>query len=285
VRRLIPLLVPVLLAACAHSEPPAPATPARAAAVAPAPPAEAVAPPQQLAADTQRTTQGGATYTAPGGWSASDKGALSVLTPPEGDSHLAIVGVDAPDSKAAVAAAWKLYRPEMKRPVRLVTPQPGREGWDERRVFEFETSPNERAVVQAIAFRKGTSWTVVLADGTQPTFEKRAAPARLVLQSLRPAGYTRETFAGRKAHPLDAERVETLKTFVRSGMDLLGIPGVGLAFIDGGKVVWEGGLGVRELGKPEPVDASTLFLAASNTKGMTTLLISRLVDQKKVRWD
>jgi CubicO group peptidase (beta-lactamase class C family) len=60
---------------------------------------------------------------------------------------------------------------------------------------------------------------------------------------------------------------------------------VGLAFIDGGKVVWEGGLGVRELGKPEPVDANTLFLAASNTKGMTTLLISRLVDQKKVRWD
>ena len=55
-------------------------------------------------------------------------------------------------------------------------------------------------------------------------------------------------------------------------MDQLGVPGVGLAFIDGGKVVWEGGLGVRELGKPQKVDAHTLFIAASNTKGMTTLL-------------
>ena len=285
-RRLVPLLVPVLLAACAHSEAP-PAKPA-ATVVAPAPaspPVEPAAPPQQIAADTKRTTQAGATYTAPGGWSASDKGALSVLTPPEGDSHVAIVGVDAPDAKEAVSAAWKLYRPEMKRPVRLVTPRPGREGWDERQVFEFETSPNERAVVQAIAYRKGTAWTVVLIDGTEPTFEKRGAPTALILQSLRPSGYTRESFAGRKAHPLDATRIETLKGFVRSGMDLLGIPGVGLVFIDGGKVVWEGGLGVRELGKPEAVDANTLFLAASNTKGMTTLLISRLVDQKKVRWD
>jgi CubicO group peptidase (beta-lactamase class C family) len=286
VRRLVPLLVPVLLTACAHSEPP-PAKPAPAvAAPAPAAPsAEVAAQAQQLASDTKRTTQAGATYIAPGGWSATDRGALSVLTPPEGDSHVAIVGVDATDANAAVSAAWKLYRPEMKRPVRLVTPRPGREGWEEQQVFEFETSPNERAVAQAIAYRKGTSWTVVLLDGTEPTFEKRGAPTALILQSLRPGGYTRESFAGRKAHPLDTARIETLKAFVRSGMDQLGVPGVGLAFIDGGKVVWEGGLGVRELGKPDPVDANTLFLAASNTKGMTTLLLSRLVDQKKIRWD
>jgi CubicO group peptidase (beta-lactamase class C family) len=50
-------------------------------------------------------------------------------------------------------------------------------------------------------------------------------------------------------------------------------------------VVYEGGLGVRELGKPEHVDADTLFMAASNTKGMTTLMLARLVDQGKLRWD
>ena len=106
-----------------------------------------------------------------------------------------------------------------------------------------------------------------------------------MIGSLRPAGYARESFAGRKAHPLDAARIETLKAFVRSAMDQLGVPGVGLAFIDGGKVVWEGGLGVRELGKPQKVDAHTLFIAASNTKGMTTLLVSRLVDRHRIRWD
>jgi CubicO group peptidase (beta-lactamase class C family) len=42
---------------------------------------------------------------------------------------------------------------------------------------------------------------------------------------------------------------------------------------------------VRELGKPEKVDQNTLFMAASNTKGMTTLLLARLVDQGKLKWD
>ena len=58
-----------------------------------------------------------------------------------------------------------------------------------------------------------------------------------------------------------------------------------MALIDGGKVVYEGGFGVRELGKPERVDENTLFMAASNTKGMTTLLLSELVDEKKLKWD
>ncbi len=36
-------------------------------------------------------------------------------------------------------------------------------------------------------------------------------------------------------------------------MKMLDTPGVGLAFLDGGKTVWAGGLGVKELGKPDPV--------------------------------
>ena len=68
-------------------------------------------------------------------------------------------------------------------------------------------------------------------------------------------------------------------------MQKLGIPGASLALVDGGKVVYEAGLGVRELGRPERADENTLFMAASNTKGMTTLLLSELVDEKKLRWD
>ena len=68
-------------------------------------------------------------------------------------------------------------------------------------------------------------------------------------------------------------------------MKKLDVPGVGLAFIDNGKIVYEGGHGVKELGKPDAVDANTLFMAASNTKGMTTLLLAKLVDEGKVKWD
>src|SRR5215813_6311747 len=247
--------------------------------------AETRSTPERLAADTPRVTPGGATFTVPTGWSIATGKSLVILEPPETGTHIAIVDSQAADATAAVAAAWAAYKPDVKRPLKLVTPLPGRQGWDERQGFDYETSPNERAVARALALRAGSSWTVVILDGTEQTFEKRAAPIGIILQSLRPKGYSRETFAGRRAQPLDAARIAQMKSFVETSMQELGIPGASIALVDGGKVVFEGGFGVRELGKPERVDENTLFMAASNTKGMTTLLLSELVDEKKLRWD
>ena len=145
-------------------------------------------------------------------------------------------------------AGWAAYQPGFKRPLKLAMPQAARNGWEERKAYEYETSPNERAVVSAMAWRAGDTWTVVIIDGSEPTFEKRGAPLGLALQSLRPKGYSRESFAGKKAHPLDEKRLAVLKDFVAGGMKLFDAPGAGLAFLDGGKTVWAGGLGVKELG-------------------------------------
>ena len=238
-----------------------------------------------LTQDSPRATPAGTTFTVPAGWTMTTKGPMVILDPPEPDSHVAILDVQAKDAEAAVAAGWAMYRPGFARPLKIALPQAARDGWDERKGFQYETSPNERAVVNAFAWRSGETWTVVIVDGTEPTFEKRGAPLGLTLQSLRPKGHTRESFAGKKAHPLDEKRLATLKEFVANGMKLLDTPGVGLAFLDGGKTVWAGGLGVKELGKPGPVGPDTLFLAASNTKALTTLLLAELVDEGKMRWD
>jgi len=243
------------------------------------------APPEKLAADGPRTTPGGATFTVPAEWSITSGATSAILESPEQDTHVAIVDVQASDAAAAVAAAWAIYRPDSKRPLKLATTNPGRDGWDERRTFEYETSPNERAVVEAIALRAGDKWTVAIFDGTEQTFEKRGGQLSLIIESLRPKGYQRETFAGRKAQSLNPERIEELKAFVETSMKKLGIPGASLALIDGGNVVYEGGLGVRELGQPTKVDENTVFMAASNTKGMTTLLLAMLADEKKLQWD
>jgi len=241
--------------------------------------------PERVSVDTPRVTPGGAIFTVPSGWSIVTGKNLVILEAPEPDTHIAIFDAQAGDATGAVAAAWAAYKPDSKRPVKLVTPRPAREGWDERQVFNYETSPNERAAVQALAARAGSAWTVVILDGTDPTVEKRSAAVGLVFQSLRPKGYKRESFAGMKAHPLDAARITELTSFVENSMQQLGIPGASIVLIDNGKIVYQGGFGVRELGKPERVDENTLFMAASNTKGMTTLLLAELVDQKKLRWD
>src|SRR4029453_14511087 len=239
----------------------------------------------QLAADTPLKTSSGATFTSPAGWTVTSGSNKIVLDPPEGDSHLALVDVEAVDAAAPVASAWTSYRPSDHRSLKIATESAPRDGWEELHIYEYETSPNEKAEVYALACRVGQTWTVPSVEGRDPTYEKNFAAFALTLGSLRAMGYQREMFAGRKATRLDAEWVSLITDFVRDLMQQFNIPGVGLSLIDGNKVVFEGGFGVKALGKPEPVDADTLFLAASNTKALTTLLLALLVDERRLRWD
>jgi CubicO group peptidase (beta-lactamase class C family) len=122
-------------------------------------------------------------------------------------------------------------------------------------------------------------------DISRAVAEKRGAQFALMLNRLLPKDGERESFAGRQAHTLDAARIAALGEFVRDAQRQLGIPGVAIGLVQDGKVVFQGGFGVRALGNEEPVDAQTLFMIASNTKPLTTLMLARLVDEKRFDWD
>ncbi|KQR83754.1 serine hydrolase [Sphingomonas sp. Leaf343] len=200
--------------------------------------------------------------------------------------RLAVVDVaTAADARAATLAAWQAWRPAQTRTPKLVTARPPRNGWEERQVLDYEVSPNEKRVLIAMALRKGTGWTVMLADGSEATAEKRGAALGLMQQSIRPAGYSRESFAGRTAHPMDAARIAELRSFVEQGMKDLGVPGAAFALTTRAKTIYATGLGVRLLGDPTPIDADSEFAVASNTKGMATLMLAKLVDEGKLAWD
>ena len=228
----------------------------------------------------------GVSLNTPTGWTVNQSENQMVLTPPEGDVTFAILKVlDTENGGDAVAKAWKSYDPDFDRTVRLVQERPARDGWEESVGVSYETSPSEKLVLFGAAQRYGDVWTVILGRGALATVAKRNSQLNQSLGSLRPASYERETFAGKNANPLDAERIEKIKAFVLQSMDELDVPGVGLALIDDGKIVYEGGLGTRLLGADQPVDEHTPFFIASNTKGMATLLLSSLVDEGKLDWD
>ncbi len=191
----------------------------------------------------------------------------------------------AADAKTAAAAAWQVFSQAEARPAKLATARAARNGWDERWVVDYEVSPNEKRVMQAISFRKGNAWTVAIITGAEATAEKRLAALNLLSTSLRPAGYTRESFAGRPAMAMDAARQAQLREFLETSMKDLGIPGVAFALTDRKGTIVSSGLGVRELGQPAKVDGDSKFMIASNTKGMATLLLAKLVDEGKLGWD
>src|SRR5262245_1359347 len=243
------------------------------------------APNEALEKDTPSKTVDGNTFVAPAGWSIEVRGPATILSPPEEGSHIALVDVRAADADAAVKAAWAAYRSDAAWPLKVVNTAPDREGWSDVRIYTYQTSPNERRDVSADARHANDAWMVAIYDMTQMVGEKRLAQVELIFGRLQPRGFRRESFAGRKAHSLDSSRIAELSKFVETAQKQLGVPGVSIGLIQDGKVVFAGGFGIRELGKPAPADADTLYMIASNTKAMTTLLLAKLVDEKKLTWD
>lgn len=241
---------------------------------------------QTVAADTPGQLTSGVQYVQPKDWTASRQGSALIFTSPEGDLRIMVAEIGAAtDAADAAAKAWAVIRPGAAPTLRTSTAAPPADGWDERVGFAYDTLPTERAARSATALRKGSVWTVLVIDGSAGTAAKRSAAMSVVAQSLRPAGFQKESFAGKTAHELTPERIKLLTDFIEQSRQELKVPGVGFALIDDGKVLWQGGFGVRALGSPEKVDEHTKFMIASNTKGMTTLLLSTLADEGKLRWD
>jgi len=239
---------------------------------------------ERLAADTPKTSVLGNAFVAPKDWSIRVKSPATILSAPEGGSWVALVDVQAKAPDEALAAAWQAYKPDAKWPVKVAHDLPDQDGWSRRRVYEYLTSPNEKRAVAALVSYSGSNWTVVIDDLANAVGEKRGAQVELIHGRLLPKGYSRESFAGKKANTLDPARIAELVGFIESGQKVTGVPGVAFGLVQDGNVVFADGFGTKELGTSDKPDADTLFMVASNTKAMTTLLLAKLVDEHRMTW-
>lgn len=97
------------------------------------------------------------------------------------------------------------------------------------------------------------------------TRSKHASRMAAVENALQPAAYV-------KGSPIAAMNIlDRMKHY--------GVPGVSVAVIDGGKIDWARGYGVKETGGDDPVTPETLFQVASISKPVTALGALRLVEQ------
>ncbi|MFC4764922.1 serine hydrolase [Dyella koreensis] len=80
-------------------------------------------------------------------------------------------------------------------------------------------------------------------------------------------------------------QLQDFQAYVDSARKQFDVPGIAVAIVKDGKVVMEQGFGLREQGKPQPVDARTLFAIASNTKAFTAAALQMLAEQGKLKMD
>lgn len=281
------------LVACGGAEPPlAPPPAAIAPSVAPpAPPAAAAPAPAAaeksttFAAESPVTTPSGATFTAAKGWTMTTRKDVIVLEDPNREVSLTLVEVKEPDGPAALAAAWRRVAPDFARKVKLATNPPAREGWDAIATTSYETTTEESRDVWATGRRKGDTWYVALFDGKKAGWGRRFAQANLVFTSFKARGVVEESFRGKTAHVLDEPRLRAFEAFIEESRVAMKIPGAAVAVVQGGKVAFEKGFGVRDLAKKDPVTPKSLFMIASMSKPLSTLLMAVLIDEGKFTWD
>jgi len=241
--------------------------------------------PERLSADATITSVAGHTFTAPAGWSVRVVGDATLVAAPEEGSNVVFVDVRAADAVEAVDAAWAAYGRREGLQVAQVESLADKDGWTDVRRFRYQVPPDEKRFLLAEAGRRDDAWQVVLIDMDNAVADKRFAQLVLLFDGRLPSGYVPESFAGKAAHRLDAARIHELTAFLEAARTQLRVPGVSVALVQDGEVVFLGGLGVRELGKPAKVDGDTKFMIASNTKALTTLMLATLVDDKRISWD
>lgn len=232
--------------------------------------------------DTALFTANGAGVVAPRGWSIRRSDTAIILEAPEGGSFIAFSDTTGGDADAAVLAAWSAYGASVPH-LNGGRERLARDGWEQQRIYSYDSADGR--TVYARTLRKGDRWTTVLYDMADEIADKRDAQVEVIMGRLYPAGYSRESFAGRRAHVIDASRLAALTDLIETARADLDIPGVGFGLIQDGRVVFEGGFGVRELGKPGQVDADTAFMIGSNGKALTTLMLAKLVEAEKFDWE
>ena len=91
-------------------------------------------------------------------------------------------------------------------------------------------------------------------------------------------------FATAGVHAAD-ERFAGLGAYIERAMADWQVPGLAVVAMHEGDIVYSGAFGVREAGRPEPVDLETVFALSSTGKAYTATLIAALADEGKLAWD
>jgi CubicO group peptidase (beta-lactamase class C family) len=63
------------------------------------------------------------------------------------------------------------------------------------------------------------------------------------------------------------------------------VPGIAIAIVKGGEIIYAKGFGFRDLDKKLPVSENTLFPIGSSTKAFTTFVLASLAEEGKFDWD
>ncbi|MEN8224130.1 MAG: serine hydrolase [Bacteroidota bacterium] len=81
------------------------------------------------------------------------------------------------------------------------------------------------------------------------------------------------------------KKLKVLDAYYEQAIADWNVPGLAVAIVKDGEIIFSKGYGTRNIETGEEVDGNTLFAIASNSKSFTSAALAMLVDEGKLSWD
>ncbi len=221
----------------------------------------------------------------PRGWSVANAAPVLTLMGPERDLQMAFVAMaHSDDTRAIVAAAWRLLDPLFDLPIAQQVETPATHDWDACSQIVYRPPSAESRIAFAIVRTLGARAYVNLITGTLAGFTRREAQIEELRDAWRPDGLVATSLADRTAVRWGQVQNDALGAFLCDAMHQLHVPGLSIAIVQAGQVVYADGFGVCSAAGKQTVAADTRFMIGSTTKPLTTLMMARLIEQDYFSW-
>ncbi len=225
------------------------------------------------------------TITIPTNWTATtaDDG-TAVLTDPDGQITVYAQVVVAPDVLTAIESGWALLLPEVEYAPQQTNEVPSAPGIEATLVVTQVTDDQTR-VYQAFGQLLEGQIYLLLFDADLAAANQRAAQLNIIATGFTITALSKTDLSDTQPLPVDETIIAELEAFINQWQAEMNISGAVVAVVQDGKVVYEQGFGVTEMGGDTPITPETHMMIGSTGKSMTTLMMGTLVDDGLMEWD
>jgi hypothetical protein len=161
---------------------------------------------------------------------------------------------------------------------------PGSNGWDAifQIVYNLPAAESRSAVAILRTLQERAYITLIL--GAKGSLSRRLAQISELQVNWKPEGLSAQSLANSPRGTWEEKHSSEMGAFLRTAMAEMHVPGAAIAVVQGGRIVFAEGFGVRRIGSTDEVRPETQFMIGSSTKPLTTLMMARMVASGNFDW-
>lgn len=216
----------------------------------------------------------------PANWTDESSDTVGRFVSPQGVA-VSVLAIDAADADSGDHAALLALTPDLAdlAPAQTyVAPLPNGT-WTQ---LVYVPAP-DRFVVLMTLWTDGVTYALLFDAPGQDAFTTNQGQVESILLGFS-AGESLD-LTGVEPQSFTAEMLADLEAYIEDARQRFHVPGVALAIVQNGEVVYTGGFGTTAPDHGEAVTSATLFMIGSSTKPMTTMMMGALVDEGLLDWD